>query len=227
MASPMWRVPDCTSTVATAPRPLSSRASTVAPRASISGLARRSSSASAVSSTASSSLSTLVPCFAEMSTNMVLPPYSSGTRPYSVSWPRTLSGLAPGLSILLTATTIGTCAAWAWLMASTVCGMTPSSAATTRIATSVSSAPRARIAVKASWPGVSRNVILRGSPSRLTVTWYAPMRWVMPPASPSMTLVRRMVSSSRVLPWSTWPMTVTTGGRGFNPRPPAVPLRPG
>jgi hypothetical protein len=31
----------------------------------------------------------------------------------------------------------------------------------------------------------------------------------------SMTLVLRMASSSRVLPWSTWPMTVTTGGRGF------------
>ena len=85
MASPMRRVPCCTSTVATAPRPLSSRASTVAPRASISGFARRSRSASAVSSTASSSLSTLVPCLAEMSTNMVSPPYSSGTRPNSVS----------------------------------------------------------------------------------------------------------------------------------------------
>lgn len=50
-------------------------------------------------------------------------------------------------------------------------GITPSSAATTRIATSVSSAPRARMAVNASWPGVSRKVILRGSPSRFTVTW--------------------------------------------------------
>ena len=95
---------------------------------------------------------------------------SSGTRPNSVSWPRTFSGFAPGLSILLTATTIGTLAACAWLMASTVCGITPSSAATTRIATSVSSAPRARMAVNASWPGVSRNVILRFSPSRSTVT---------------------------------------------------------
>ena len=39
------------------------------------------------------------------------------------------------------------------------------------------------------------------------------MCWVMPPASPAMTLVLRMLSSSEVLPWSTWPMTVTTGGR--------------
>ena len=44
---------------------------------------------------------------------------------------------------------------------------------------SVTLAPRARIAVNASWPGVSRNVTRR-SP---TSTWYAPMCCVMPPAS--------------------------------------------
>ena len=38
------------------------------------------------------------------------------------------------------------------------------------------------------------------------------MCWVMPPASPAATLVERMASSSEVLPWSTWPMMVTTGG---------------
>ena len=37
---------------------------------------------------------------------------------------------------------------------------------------------------------------------------------VIPPASPLATRVRRIVSSSDVLPWSTWPITVTTGGRG-------------
>ena len=37
---------------------------------------------------------------------------------------------------------------------------------------------------------------------------------VMPPASPLATRARRMLSSSEVLPWSTWPITVTTGGRG-------------
>lgn len=36
--------------------------------------------------------------------------------------------------------------------------MTPSLAATTRITMSVMEAPRARIAVNAAWPGVSRNV---------------------------------------------------------------------
>ena len=78
------------------------------PWASWSGLARRSSDASAVSTIASSSLSRLSSDLAETSTNIASPPYSSGTRPYSVSWPRTLVGSASGLSILLTATTIGT-----------------------------------------------------------------------------------------------------------------------
>ena len=53
---------------------------------------------------------------------------------------------------------IGTFAARAWLTASTVWGITPSSAATTRITISVAWAPRARMAVNASWPGVSRKV---------------------------------------------------------------------
>ena len=73
----------------------------------------------------------------------------------------TRSGLESGLSILLIATMIGTLAALAWSMASRVCGMTPSSAATTRTTTSVTFAPRARIVVNAAWPGVSRNTILR------------------------------------------------------------------
>ena len=40
------------------------------------------------------------------------------------------------------------------------------------------------------------------------------MCWVIPPASVSTTAVLRIASSSVVLPWSTWPMIVTTGGRG-------------
>ena len=88
------------------------------PGACWSGLARRSSSASAVSTTASSRSSMPMPSRAETSTNRVLPPNSSATRPYSVSWERTRAGSAPSLSILLTATTIGTPAAWAWLSAS-------------------------------------------------------------------------------------------------------------
>ena len=40
------------------------------------------------------------------------------------------------------------------------------------------------------------------------------MCWVMPPVSPEATSDSLMRSSRVVLPWSTWPMTVTTGGRG-------------
>ena len=96
------------------------------------------------------------PVIALTLTNIVSPPHSSGTRPSSPSSRLTRSGSAPGLSILLTATMIGTFAAFAWAMASLVCGMTPSSAATTRTTMSVTLAPRARICVNASWPGVSR-----------------------------------------------------------------------
>ena len=104
------------------------------------------------------------------------PPESVRTR---ISSCFTLSILALGLSILLIATMISTPAAFAWLIASTVCGITPSSAATTRIAISVDFAPRIRIAVNASCPGVSRNVIF----CPLISTMYAPMCWVIPPAS--------------------------------------------
>ena len=68
-------------------------------------------------------------------------------------------GLASGRSILLMATMIGTSAALAWLIASIVCGMTPSSAATTRTTMSVTLAPRERMEVNASWPGVSMKAI--------------------------------------------------------------------
>jgi hypothetical protein len=54
----------------------------------------------------------------------------------------TRSGFESGLSILLRAMMIGTLAAFAWLIASSVWGMTPSSAATTTTAMSVTFAPR-------------------------------------------------------------------------------------
>ena len=141
------------------------------PWASMPGFARRSRAASAVSTIASSSSSRPVRATAETSTNMVSPPNSSATSPYSVSWPRTLVGSAPTLSILFTATTTGTSAAVAWLSASMVCGITPSSAATTSTAMSVDFAPRARMAVNASWPGVSMKVIARSWPSTSVATW--------------------------------------------------------
>lgn len=100
--------------------------------------------------------------------------------------------LAPGLSILLMATIIGTkekknyynktgqkyihsknsifipFASWAILIDSIVCSITPSSAATTKTTISVTFAPLARIAEKAACPGVSRNVTI-SSLDNLTV----------------------------------------------------------
>ena len=63
------------------------------------------------------------------------------------------------LPIILKSKIIGTPAACACLMASFVGGITASSAAITITAMSVIFAPRARMAVNASWPGVSRKVI--------------------------------------------------------------------
>ena len=160
MISPVCRVPFCTSTVAMGPMPLSSLASTTVPLAARSGLAF-SSIMSAVRIIISSRSS--MPCLVWAETGMqgVSPPHSSGTSSYSVSCSFTRSGLAPSLSILLMATMMDTPAALAWLMASTVWGIMPSSAATTSTAMSVTWAPRARMVVKAAWPGVSKKVMSR------------------------------------------------------------------
>ena len=147
--SPTLRVPFCTSTVATGPRPLSSSASITRPLAFLLGLAFNSST-SAVKRTISNKSEIPSPVLADTGTKMVLPPQSSETSSYSVNSCFTLSILALGLSILFTATIISIPAAFAWLIASTVCGITPSSAATTKIAISVAFAPRIRIAVNAS-----------------------------------------------------------------------------
>ena len=157
--SPLCRVPFCTRIVAIGPRPLSSLDSMTVPRASLSGLALRFWT-SATRLIISSSSSMPSPVLAETLTHTTSPPHSSGTRSYSVSEALTLSGSASGLSILLSATIIGTFAALAWFMASTVWGIIPSSAAMTRTAISVTDAPLARIAVNASCPGVSRNVMV-------------------------------------------------------------------
>ncbi len=148
-ASPILKVPDCTSTVAIGPLPLSSFASTIVPRAFLSGLAL-SSITSACRSIISSRVSIPMRFLADTSTKIFCPPHSSGIMPCSASSFLTFEGFASGLSILFNATTIGTFAAFAWLMASTVCGMTPSSAATTRTTISVTFAPLALIEVNAS-----------------------------------------------------------------------------
>ena len=209
ITSPTRSVPVWTIAVATAPRFLSSWASTIVPTAARFGLALSSwrSETSRIISISSSSPTRVR---AETGTSGVSPPYSSTMTPASDSSVLTRSGFESGLSILLRAMMIGTLAAFAWLIASSVWGMTPSSAATTTTAMSVTFAPRARIAVNASWPGVSRKTTRLPS----WVTSLAPMCWVMPPRSPAATSVVRIASRRLVLPWSTWPITVTMGARG-------------
>ena len=104
-----------------------------------------------------------MPFFADTSCESTAPPNSSSTTPYCRSSCFTFPALAVGRSTLLIATIIGTPAFLACEMASMVCGITESSAATTRMTMSVTCAPRARIAVNASWPGVSRKLMLRPS----------------------------------------------------------------
>ena len=152
------------------------------------------------------------PVFADTSEKIASPPSSSGITSWLNSSPFTFSEFASGLSILLIATIIGTSAALEWLIASIVWGITPSSAATAKITISVAFAPLALIAEKASCPGVSKKVIIPLGVS----TWYAPICWVIPPASPDATLDVLIKSKSEVLPWSTWPITVTTGGLNSN-----------
>ena len=96
-------------------------------------------------------------------------------------------------------------------MASTVWGMTPSSAATTMAAMSVTLAPRARMAVKASWPGVSRNVI--GLAVVLDLVGADVLGDAAGLAGGHLGLADGV--EQVVLPWSTWPMTVITGGRAL------------
>ena len=103
----------------------------------------------------------------ETAQHTMSPPHSSGVRPCFWSICFTRSGLAVGLSHFVMATMICTPAWRANLIASSVCGMMPSSAAMMITAMSVSCAPRWRIALNAAWPGVSRNVILRPC----TSTW--------------------------------------------------------
>ncbi len=110
--SPTCSVPSCTRIVATGPRPLSSLASSTVPDALRFGFAFNS-PMSLTRRIISSKSSMFCFFFADTSTVTVLPPHSSGMRSSSVISRFTRSGAAPGLSILLIATMIGTPAALA------------------------------------------------------------------------------------------------------------------
>ena len=117
--SPTDNVPFCISTVPTGPSPLSIRDSMTVPRAGQSKLdCKFNISDSRRIPSIKSSMP--VPCFAETSTAWIFPPQSSTRTSFSESSRFTLSTSAPGLSILLMATTMGTWAARAWLIASIV-----------------------------------------------------------------------------------------------------------
>ena len=86
---------------------------------------------------------------ADTSTNKVSPLKSSAINSYCIKSFLILLIFLFGKSHLLTATIIGTFAAFACCIASTVCGLIPSSAATTRTTISVTLDPLALISVKA------------------------------------------------------------------------------
>ena len=117
--SPCFNVPFCTSNVATGPLPLSSFASTTVPVAVRLGLAFNSLTSETIKIVSNNS-SIPSPFFALVLTKIVSPPHSSGMIPSSAISDLTWSGFASGLSILLTATIIGTPAAFAWSIASRV-----------------------------------------------------------------------------------------------------------
>ena len=112
-------------------------------------------------------------------------------------------------------------------MDSMVWGSSPCIRSITRIAMSQSEEPRERRFVKDSWPGVSMTsrpgtLISKGSLSCMHCVCIisvsrgncvAPICCVIPPASPSCTLVWRILSSSLVFPVSTWPMITAIGER--------------
>ena len=110
--SPSSRVPLCTNIDAIGPFALSSLASITVPFACFLGFAFNS-FISATNKTISNKFSILIFCFAEIGTNIVSPPHSSGTSSYSINSCLIFSTFAPGKSILLTATIIGISAAFA------------------------------------------------------------------------------------------------------------------
>ena len=124
---------------------------------------------SVTSRTISSSRSRFCFFFAETSTMTVVPPHASGTRPELGELALDVVGVRARLVDLVDRHDDRHVGGLARDRSPPcVCGITPSSAATTSTTTSVTFAPRARIIVNASWPGVSRKTTLRPSP---TGTW--------------------------------------------------------
>mmetsp|Transcript_10865 Transcript_10865/g.34460 ORF Transcript_10865/g.34460 Transcript_10865/m.34460 type:complete len:248 (-) Transcript_10865:301-1044(-) len=158
--------------------------------------------------------------------NSRLTPSSCSSIASTKGW--SLTCLQPySLSTLLRAMTKGVCLARSMFIDSMVCGSSPCMMSITRMAMSQSEEPRERRLEKDSCPGVS----MMSRPGTRTATLFfassepirsqsvsfgkkeAPICCVMPPASPSCTFVRRMLSSSFVFPVSTCPMMQQMGER--------------
>ena len=117
-ASPTASVPRCTSTVATGPRPLSRCASITVPRAWPVGIALQLLEVGDQQERLEEGVEVHLRAWRRRRRTRPSPPHSDGTTPCSTIWVRTRFGSASSLSILLTATTIGTSAAFAWSSAS-------------------------------------------------------------------------------------------------------------
>ena len=137
----------------------------------------------------SSSVSRFFFCLAETSTNTVSPPQSSGIRPRSASCRFGISGLAPGLSILLTATMIGTPAALrvvdrlARLRHHAVVGRDDEDDDVGDLRAAGAHQGEGLVARRVEEDDLLVALLARPG------TRYAPMCWVMPPASRSATRV--------------------------------------
>ena len=133
---PRRACPSARARVATGPRPRSRCASRTVPRAGPSG-SPFSSARSATTRIVSSSVSRLSFALRRDVDELVVAAPLGRDHAVLGELGADPVGLASSLSILLTATTIGTSAALAWSSASSVCGITPSSAATTSTTMSV------------------------------------------------------------------------------------------
>jgi len=153
-------------------------ASTTTPTAALAGL-HLCSRSSYWSSIASKRSSMPCPVIAEHGINIMSPHRSSGCSHCAASCPLISSILLVHKSIFVIATIIGTPASLAWFIASIVCGLIPSSAATTMTTISVILAHLALSDVNSSCQGVSINVIF----CSLCTIWEAQIDCVIPPAS--------------------------------------------
>ncbi len=206
--SPCASVPDQSVPVTTVPVPCRVKTRSTGSRATSTALRRlpRRAATRSVSRRASRP----VPAVAEVPTRGA-PAYrvsarrartSSSTRPYHSSSTR---------SVLVSATTIsGTPSSSTISRCSDVCGITPSSAATTRRTTSMPVAPATIVRTKSSWPGTSTTPSWSSSSPGSSAK---PRSIVMPRSRSSgrrsgSTPVRARTRA--LLPWSMWPAVPTT-----------------